>query len=177
MTSDSQSFRSASQPVSYSVNALASDDSTDILDLLRLRASLREQVIRSRKTLGKLCHELERVEAGIQRFTGTFQKTPHERSQNFGAFTLLVFKALEQANRPLNAREITLKILTDQGFGEMGHDLRTRTMQRVNICLWTQTQKGRLRKSEPETRPIRWEFVRLAPDMTAAEPLPWHSEL
>ncbi len=147
-------------PVDFSaVSAPSGDRPDDILDLLRLRAHLREQLVRGREALGKLSHEFERVDADIHRLTGTPRKVDRERSQISGDFTLLVLGAVEEARRPLNAREVARKIMSDQGFDEDDKEMRNRILRRVNVCLWTQTQKGRLRQSQPKTNPIKWELA------------------
>jgi len=149
--------------------------SDDILDLLRLRAHLREQLVRGREALGKLSHEFERVDADIRRLTGTPRKVDFERSQISGDLPLLVLGILENAQRPLNAREIARKIMSDQGYDADDRDLRTRILRRVNVCLWTQTQKGRLRQSQPKTSPIKWELANPGEQKTEAATIRWHS--
>jgi hypothetical protein len=149
--------------------------SDDILDLLRLRAHLREQLVRGREALGKLSREFERVDADIHRLTGTPRKVEIERSQISGDFSLLVLGVLENAQRPLNAREVARKIMSDQGFDADDKDLRTRILRRVNVCLWTQTQKGRLRQSQPKTNPIKWELANPQQDKVDGATSPWHS--
>jgi len=150
------------------------DVSDDILDLLRLRAHLREQLVHGREALVKLSREFERVDADIHRLTGAPRKADIERSQISGDFSILVLGVLENAQRPLNAREVARKIMSDQGLDADDKDLRTRILRRVNVCLWTQTQKGRLRHSLPKTSPIKWEMANPVQDEVEAT-RPWHS--
>lgn len=135
----------------------------DILDLLRMRAQVRQQMVRGREELGRLAGEFARIEDDISRLTGVVRmpESGPGRPDSSGAFTRLVLQAIDDAQRPLNAREIARRVMTDMGLDADDRDLRRRIMGRVNITLWTQTQKGRLRQSQPKTSPIRWELVEI----------------
>lgn len=164
-------MESRSQMSSYaSASAIARRDylPDDILDLLRMRAQVRQQIASGRQELGRLAKEADRIESSIARLTGVArQQVNHlEQAQSAGELNLLIFKALEVAQRPLNAREITRKVMTDMGLDADDQNVRAPILRRISVCLWTQTQKKRLRKSEPKTSPTKWELVEFNTPLT-----------